>query len=267
MTITSLDDAAWDCPWRRRPVGEKVGLSVGLIVVALCTPVWPGTLFVSVIALVAILGFARIRARVLWAAMSAPIVFLILGGVSVLVSVGSSQDPATVWWRGGIFAIGPVSARQAANLVAHGLAGTLALMILALTTPMVDLLTWMRKLHIPDALLEIANLTYRLIFVLLDTVFTAHEAQKCRLGDAPVGRLRGYRRRFENTAALMGSVGVRAWARSNRLNDGLVNRGFEDSLLTLPIQRAGTWKFKLLTLLVIAGSWAACWPIAGRLWR
>ncbi|AXE39581.1 cobalt ECF transporter T component CbiQ [Acidipropionibacterium virtanenii] len=267
MSITSLDDAAWDSPWRRRPVGEKVGLSVGLIVVALCTPAWPGTLFVSLIALVAILGFARIRPRVLWQAMSAPIVFLILGGVSVLVSVGTSQDPAAVWWRGGIFAIGPVSARQGANLVAHGLAGTLALMILALTTPMVDLLTWMRRLHVPDALLEIASLTYRLIFVLLDTVFTAHEAQKCRLGDAPVGRLNGYRRRFENTAALMGSVGVRAWARSNRLNDGLVNRGFEDSLLTLPVQRVGTWKFKVVTVLVIAGSWAACWPVAGRLWR
>ena len=88
-----------------------------------------------------------------------------------------------------------------------------------------------------------------------------------RARDAPAGRLNGYRRRFENTAALMGSVGVRAWARSNRLNDGLVNRGFEDSLLTLPVERVGSWTFKLVTLLVIAGSWAACWPIAGRLWR
>lgn len=267
MTITSLDDAAWDCPWRRRPVGEKVLLSIGLIVVALCTPAWPGTLFVSVIALVAILGFARIRPRVLWSAMSAPIVFLILGGVSVLISVGASPDPAAMWWHGGILAVGPASARQAANLVAHGLAGTLALMIMALTTPMVDLLTWMRRLHVPDPLLDIANLTYRLIFVLLDTVFTSHEAQKCRLGDAPTGRFNGYRRRFENTAALIGSVGVRAWARANRLNAGLVNRGFEDSLLTLPIARAGSWRFKAVALLAIAASWAACWPIAGRLWR
>lgn len=267
MTITSLDDAAWDSPWRSRPVGEKVGLSVGLILVALCTPAWPGTLFVSVAAVVAILGCARIRPKVLRQAMSAPIVFLILGGLSVLVSVGTAQATADVWWHGGIFAIGPVSARQAANLVAHGLAGTLALMILALTTPMVDLLTWMRRLRVPDPLLEIASLTYRLIFVLLNTVFTAHEAQKCRLGDAPVGRLNGYRRRLENTAALMGSVGVRAWSRANRLDEGLVNRGFEDSLLTLPILRVGSWRFKLVTVLVILGSWAACWPIAGRLWR
>ncbi|MCI1749608.1 MAG: cobalt ECF transporter T component CbiQ [Acidipropionibacterium sp.] len=267
MTITSLDDAAWDSPWRRRPVGEKVALSLGLVATALCTPAWPGTLFVSVAAAVAILAFARIRARVLWQAMCAPLVFLALGGVSVLVSVGTAQDPTAVWWHAGILSVGPVSARQAANLVAHGLAGTLALMILALTTPMVDLLTWMRRFRVPDSLLEIANLTYRLIFVLLDTVATAHEASRCRLGDAPIGRLNGFRRRWENTAALMGSVGIRAWSRANRLNDGLVNRGFEDSLLTLPVRRAGSWRFKAVTLLVIAGSWAACWPVAGRLWR
>ena len=36
MTITSLDDAAWDSPWRRRPVGEKVALSTALLLTALC---------------------------------------------------------------------------------------------------------------------------------------------------------------------------------------------------------------------------------------
>ncbi len=267
MTITSLDDAAWDSPWRSRPVGEKVALSLGLVATALCTPAWPGTLFVSVVAVVAILLLARIRPKVLWQAISAPLVFLLLGGVSVLVSVGGSPDPTAVWWQGGPFSIGPASPRQAANLFAHGVAGTLALMVLALTTPMVDLLTWMRRLRVPDPLLEIASLTYRLIFVLLDTVVASHQAQRARLGDAPSGPWHGLRRRWENAAALMGSVGTRAWSRANRLNDGLVNRGFESALLTLPVQRSGSWRFRAITVLVIAGSWAACWPIAGRLWR
>lgn len=265
MTITSLDDAAWDSPWRRRAVGEKVLLAVGLVVTALCTPTWPGTALVSLVSLVVILAWARIRPRVLAQAMSAPLVFLLLGGFSVLVSVGGGAG-ARVWWRAGFLSIGPDSCRQAIQLVAHGVAGTMAVMVLAVTTPMVDLLTWLRRWRVPDPLLEIAALTYRLIFVLLDTVVTAHEAQRCRLGDAPVGR-RAWRRRWENTAALMGSVAVRSWARASRLNEGLTNRGFESSLATLPIVRRGSVVFQAVTVALLAATWVAGWAVTGRWWR
>ncbi|MDO5285299.1 MAG: cobalt ECF transporter T component CbiQ [Actinomycetia bacterium] len=265
MHITSLDDAAWDSPWRRRAVGEKVLLSVGLVVTAVCTPTWPGTVLVAAASVVAVLALARIRPRVLVQAMSAPLVFLLLGGVSVLVSVGGSAS-SQAWWRLGVLSVSAESCRQAVQLVAHGVAGTLAVMVLAVTTPMVDLLTWLRRLRVPDPLLEIASLTYRLIFVLLDTVVTAHEAQRCRLGDAPVGP-RAWRRRWENTASLMGSVAVRAWARASRLNEGLVNRGFESSLATLPIARRRSVGFEVATLALLAATWVACWALTGRWWR
>ncbi|MDO4412887.1 cobalt ECF transporter T component CbiQ [Cutibacterium sp.] len=281
MTITSLDDAAWDSPWRRRPVGEKVALSTALLLTALCTPsmagarwvnpvvgsgIWPGALLAGIVSVIVILGPAHIRPRVLWQAMAAPIVFLILGGVSVLISLGSTPV-GTVWWHAGVFSLGPVSTAQAMSLVEHGLCGTLTLMVLAVTTPMVDLLTWMRKLHIPDPLLEIASLTYRLIFVLLDTAVTASEAQHARLGDCPVGRFGGFNRRMNNTAALLGSVGIRAWTRANRLNDGLTNRGFESALVTLPVKRDGSARFKLIVVIVIVAVWAISWTMTGRIIR
>lgn len=273
MTITSLDDAAWDSPWRRRPVGEKVALSLGLLLTALCTPevrigsqpvgLWPGALLVALIALIALVEPARIRPRVVWEAMVGPLVFLLIGGLSVLVSIGTTPA-GTTWWSWGFLSVGPRSAAQAGSLVEHGLGGTLALMVLALTTPMVDILTWLRKLRIPDALLEIASLTYRLIFVLLDTVVSATEAQRCRLGDAPAG---GMRRRIENTAALMGSVGVRAWNRAERLNAGLVNRGFESALLTVPLTRRGSRQFQIVAAAAVLMVWVACWALTGRVWR
>ncbi|MDU1063897.1 MAG: cobalt ECF transporter T component CbiQ [Cutibacterium avidum] len=281
MTITSLDDAAWDSPWRRRPVGEKVALSASLLLTALCTPsmessswvspvvgsgIWPGALLAGIISVMVVLGPARIRGRVLWQAMAAPIVFLVLGGISVLISLGSSPI-GTVWWHAGVFSIGPVTTAQAMSLIEHGVCGTLTLMVLAVTTPMVDLLTWLRKFHIPDPLLEIASLTYRLIFVLLDTVVTAGEAQHARLGDAPEGRFGGLNRRMSNTAALLGSVGIRAWTRANRLNDGLVNRGFESALVTLPVKRVGSARFKIIVVIVIAAVWAISWSTTGRIFR
>lgn len=87
MTITSLDDAAWDSPWRRRPVGEKVALSTALLLTALCTPsmeasrwvrsvvgsgIWPGALLAGIVSVIVVLGPARIAGRVLWQAVVAP---------------------------------------------------------------------------------------------------------------------------------------------------------------------------------------------------
>lgn len=252
--INALDDAAWDSPWRRRRVGEKTLCSMGLVLTALMAPTWPGTVLVSVAAVAFILVSARIRPHVLAEAMSAPIVFLLLGAVSVLFSVGRS--PVDAWWTLGALSIGPSSAAQALRLFMHGLAGTLAVMVLATTTPMVDLLTWMRRFRVPEPLLEIANLTYRLLFVILDTMLSVLEAQRCRLGDNPVGPLRGLRRRWENTAAAIGSIGILAWERAGRLNEGMSHRGFETTLATLPVQRTASPRFIIVTLAVIAAIWA-----------
>lgn len=272
MQITSLDDAAWDSPWRHRRVGEKVALSTGLLLTSLCTPevlvhgapigVWPGALMVAVVSVVVIVRFAHIQPRVLWQAMAAPIVFLVIGGISVLISVGTSTG-GPEWWRAGGVSIGPASAAQAASLVEHGLGGTLAVMVLGVTTPMVDLLTWLRTFHIPDPLLEISSLTYRLIFVLLGTFFTAQEAQRNRLSDDVPSR----KRRWENTAALLGSVAVRSWNRAERLNDGLTNRGFESSLVTLTMPRRASTKLMVSTVVSLVAIWAITWATTGRLWR
>ncbi|RLP07167.1 cobalt ECF transporter T component CbiQ [Propionibacterium australiense] len=257
--IHALDDAAWDSPWRRRRVGEKVLCSMGLVLTALLAPVWPGTILVSVAAVALIVGSARIRPRVLAEAMTGPLVFLLLGGVSVLFSVGRS--PADAWWRLGALSVGPTSAMQALRLFLHGLSGTLSVMVLATTTPMVDLLTWLRRLRVPEPLLEIANLTYRLLFVILDTMLTVLEAQRCRLGDNPVGPMRGLRRRWENTATAIGAIGVLAWERAARLNEGMSHRGFETTLATLPVRRAASPGFVIVTIAVIAAIWAISWGV------
>ena len=139
----------------------------------------------------------------------------------------------------------------------------LAVMVLGVTTPMVDLLTWLRTFHIPDPLLEISSLTYRLIFVLLGTFFTAQEAQRNRLSDDAPSR----KRRWENTAALLGSVAVRSWNRAERLNDGLTNRGFESSLVTLTMPRRASTKLMVSTVVSLVAIWAITWATTGRLWR
>lgn len=226
MHLTAIDDAAWESPWRRRRCADKVALSLSLVLTALLLPPWPASVLVAVTSIVLIVAVAKIPARTLATVMAAPAVFIVLGAATIAVSVGASTTGA--WWHWGALAVTHASTMQAASALGHGIAGTLAVMVLATTTPMVDILTWLRTLHVPDPLLEIASLTYRLLFVLLSTALTVREAQVNRLGhDA------GLRRSFRATADATGHVLVRSWDRAQRLEAGLELRGYDGSLTTV----------------------------------
>jgi len=261
VRITALDDAAWAGPWRRIRVGEKLLLCLGLLLTALATPAWPGSALVAAAAVGLALGPARIPARALATAFAPPAAFILVGGASIALRVGeASADP---WWAWGPLSLDAASAARAADVSAHAIAGTLALLLLATTTPMVDLLTWLHRLRVPGPLLEVASLTYRLLFVLLETALGVRDASAARLGDAPAGP-DAVRRRWRNTATGLGTVLVRTWDRAARLQAGLEARGLDGELRALPAARAASGPFVAGTLAVLAGVWGVVGVVALR---
>ena len=244
MTTYSIDDAAWASPWRRRRVGEKVLLSLALVLTALLTPPWPGCVAVALVSVFAIVGPARIRPSLLATVLVAPLTFLLLGTLPVAVHFGGDG------WGIGPLRFTAEGLATAAGLFAHGIAGTLAMMVLATTTPMIDLLTWLRGLRLPDVLLEIASLTYRLLFLLLATTLAVRSAQRARLGDEASPR-----RRWTALAATTGTIILRTWDRAARLQHGLEGRGYEESLTTLAPVRHRSWPFVALSAAGVSGVW------------
>ena len=222
--VTAVDDAAWASPWRSRPVGAKVWLSLSLVLTALLAPAWPGCVLVAVVSVGLMLGSARLRPGLVAVVVAPPVLFIVVGALPLAVAVGG--DPG--------LAIASDGGARALDLVAHGVAGSLAVLLLITTTPMTDLLGWTRSLRIPPAILDIAELMYRLLFVLLSTAVALQRAQAQRLGDAaPPGR------RLRTAAHTIGTIGLRAWAHATALQRGLELRGYEDQLPTLrrPVSR------------------------------
>lgn len=261
-----IDDAAWASPWRRRRVGEKVLLSMGLVLTALSSDPWPGCTLVAAAALALMLGPARIRPSLVLVVITAPMAFLLIGTLPVAAIWHGVDDMAwgNLGWQTQGFAVGPLrftpdSVTTAASLWAHSLAGTLAFILLATTTPMVDLLSWFRKLRVPDPLIEIASLTYRLLFLLLGATIAIRAAQRARMGDAAT-----WRRRWSTTASTIGSVLLMTYQRAIRLQSGLEGRGYEDALLTLAPDRPRSWQFLLRCILCLAAIWSI--NVAWTLW-
>jgi cobalt/nickel transport system permease protein len=217
VTGLAIDDAAWSSAWRRRSPGDKALLCLGLIICALVLPAWPGSLLVGITAVVLALGPARVPARTFGRAVRLPLAFIAVGAVTAVVQV----DGGGLGWA-------PEAAVRAGSLVGHALAGSAAVLLLATTTPMSDLLPALRRLRVPAAVVEVASVTYRLVFVLLESLRTIREAQTARMGYSSV------RRSYRSSGALAAAVLTRSFDRARRLQAGLAGRGMETGLRVLP---------------------------------
>ncbi|MGY1717479.1 MULTISPECIES: cobalt ECF transporter T component CbiQ [unclassified Blastococcus] len=236
MSGLAVDDAAWRSAWRGRSPGDKLLLCAGLVGCALVLPAWPGSVLVGLTAVGLALGPARVPARTFGRAIRWPLAFIAIGALTAVVSVGDGG----IGWA-------PDAAAQAGSLVGHAVAGSAAVLLLATTTPMSDLLPALRRLRVPAAVVEVAGVMYRLLFVLLDSLHTIREAQTARMGwSSP-------RRSYRSAGLLAAGVLTRSWDRARRLQEGLAGRGMETDLRVLPEVLPSSRLFLATALTGLAG--------------
>ncbi len=235
MTGLAVDDAAWASTWRPRAVGDKLLLTLGLVGCALVLPVWPGSLLVGLTAVGLALGPARVPPRVFGRAVRLPLAFVLVGAVTAVLQVSTDG----IGWA-------PHAAATGGALVGHALAGGASVLLLATTTPVSDLLPALRRARVPAAVVEVASVTYRLLFVLLESLHTIREAQTSRLGTSTV------RRSYRSAGLLAAAVLTRSWDRARRLQEGLAGRGMTTDLRVLPEVLPSSRTFLAATVLGLA---------------
>lgn len=243
----ALDTAAWSSRWRARATGEKVLLSLGMVLCAAVLPSWPVAPVVVTVSVALMLGPAGVPPRTVLGALAGVWSFLALGAVPLAVVVDPGADAAGVLARCGGLAVTGGSAAAAASTTGHAVAGTAAMLVLATTTPMTRLLRWTQRRGVPAGVVEVADLTYRFVALLLDTASAVHQAQDARLGYRTRGAM------LRSSSQLAATVLARAWARARRLQDGLEGRGYTGSLLVLDDPEPWSPRFVALTVLLLAG--------------
>lgn len=214
--MTAVDRLAHASRWRCRPLAEKTLLAIGLLVLALALPPWPGgTLVVTVAVGAAILGGGVPVGA--WLRAAAPALgFIVVGAIPLALSLD-----------------GGLAVEPAVAVMVRGTAAVASLLLLATTTPAADLVRGARRLGLPAELAEVTLATYRFIFLLGDTARAIHAAQTARLGTV------GWRRSLRSLGLLIAALLPRALERARRLEAGLAARGFDGSLPTLaPVRPA-----------------------------
>jgi cobalt/nickel transport system permease protein len=219
--MPALDAVACTGPWRHRHPGEKAALAFGLLGCAVTLPPWPGAVLVGAVALMLLLGPAGLGARRLLRAVRGPLAFVVVGAVPLLFSVGGPT----------LVRLDPGGAGPALALAGRATAALLCLLLFAATTPLADTLPRLTRLGVPAAVVEVAGLVYRLLFLLLDRMAAVRAAQAGRLG------FRDWRTTLRSVAGQAGAVFLSAFDRARRMEQGLALRADPGSLrVQLPAQ-------------------------------
>ena len=121
---------------------------------------------------------------------------------------------------------GRMSTMAAVGIVGKSYLSALAVLLLAATTRLSDLLHALERFRVPGTFLMIVHFLYRYLFVL------SEEAQHMRYAHRSRSAGRGWPLRLRAVAAAIAVLFVRSYARAERIHRAMLARGFTGMLPT-----------------------------------
>lgn len=177
-----------------------------------------------------------------------PSFFLLSGMLSILFSFASRNTilPTVVWsksfgnWQ---MFISLSNVESVVTLFFVVLSSISCLYFLTLTTPVHVILQVLRKWKVPQLLIEITELTYRFIFIFLETSVKIYQAQQSRLG------YRNARLWIHSISLLISSLFIEVFQRAKELTIAMDSRGYTEDIVYLD----DIYKFSTRNWLIIFG--------------
>jgi len=237
--VRLIDRNAQTNRWRRIPAVDKAVFAIGMMVVCLLSS-WPAQLAVILLMLSSLVAGARVPLRDVWSCATIPVGFIAAGTVAQII---------TLHFHGGlpVFGIAPDALLPAGRVALRSFACVSALIWLALTTPLTDILQLLRRLGMGSEISDIALMMFRFIWLTLDCVESGVNSQANRLGYAT------YRGGLKSMGMLLASLLPRVLSRARRLEAGLAARGYTGELRFVELQRAVSRPRQLLIVGLLAG--------------
>lgn len=235
---------------------EKMLFSFGLLLLSLIMRDERISLITFIVMSAFIIIGAKIPVKYYLKLLLLPGFFLLSSLLSILISIAPAANelPAHIWafsfndWT--IF-VGNASLVTAKQLFFIVLGSVSCLYFLILTTSVQSICHVLRQCRIPALFVELVELTYRFIFIFLDSMQKIHLAQQARLGyHSPAQWLR-------SISMLIAALFAEMFQRSRELNNAMQARGGE----TVYWQENATYSMKnwlciaaiLLFLIVYGG--------------
>lgn len=181
--VLSIDYYAYASAMRGWNPYFKAAFSMACLVLCLAYNTLPVSAAVILAMGWATVCLGRLPLRRYLSLLSIPLVFMLLG--SVAIAFGVSLQPAGQYrLHLGFFYLycSRESILQALRLMLKALGAVSAMYMLTLSTPASEIIQVLRFLHVPKVVVELMNMIYRYIFLLMDTQGRMKNAAAARLG-------------------------------------------------------------------------------------
>ncbi|NPV91099.1 MAG: cobalt ECF transporter T component CbiQ [Firmicutes bacterium] len=238
-----IDEYAWNSPLRSRHPSEKTQImAAGMLV---------GFLSGSMVLNLAVFGFyglltvwwGRVRLRDYGCLLLLPGFFLAAGVLLLPISYQPGVECWRTWNMGGAsWGITYAGLEQAGLLLTRALAMLAAMYFLCLTTPVVEIVSFLRAKNLPEVLCDLMYLVYRGIFLIAAASEEVRRAQELRLGYS------GWRTSLNSMSLLISSVLRQSFRRSGQMTVAMMARGADGQLPAVPLpypfsaaRAAGFW--------------------------
>jgi cobalt/nickel transport system permease protein len=218
-----LDTLAYGNRLRHLPPGQKLGLGLGTLAIALFVH-WPVHVAIGLWLIYWTVGYAGIPARFYLGLLLGVFSFLAAGLPAILVNFAFHQQPIPSLWHwylwGGQLYISPAALEQATRILSRSLASTTALFFIVLTVPFAELTGMLTKIGAPTILTELLQLCYRFIFLLTAV------AQQMSISQQSRGGYCTHRRSMQSLSLLIRQLIQRTAHRYQQLAVSIKARGF-----------------------------------------
>lgn len=187
-----------------------------------------------------------------------PLVFVLPSTLILALTFQSAASTKDILWShhllGNVFlCITHTTALQALLILGKSLSAYSSLLFLILSTPVVELTSFMRRMGLPNTATELVVLTYRMIGVFVGTAETIRRSQSARCG------WRNFRCAFRSAGFLIMNLFSRALFYTQRLSAALESRGYQGTLRVIhpvspicPLRACGLGAIALAVLISVS---------------
>jgi len=217
-----IEAAAYSSSWRQVAPGAKAMFALAGVVAAFLAHSPGVALGVAALMSLVTLTGARVAPGLYLRVLLPPLGFLLLSSLSLLISLNGDGQGGLNW------RLAPEALPRIAELSARSLAALSALLFLVLSTPLSDLIQLLRTLKIPEVLLDLMVLCYRMIFVFSEALRDTLTAQQARLG------YQSARHSLRSLGLLTANLALQVWLRASHLHQAAMARNGEGPLRFLP---------------------------------
>ncbi|GAB6137064.1 cobalt ECF transporter T component CbiQ [Halanaerobaculum tunisiense] len=224
--MLDIDQYAYSNQLRAVHPGEKLLFSILTMVICLVMNSMFTSFFVILLMVGGIILGAKISSQIVIRLFMISSSFLFISIIPIIISI-SRENNQFLWYLNlwGInLGISNNNIIFTSHLILKSLATVSCLYFLSLTTPMVEIISILRKFKLPEILIELMILIYRLLFIFLESAEQIRVSQLSRLGYS------SFKKSLFSVSQLFSNLFIEVYYRARKLQIALEARGYKGEI-------------------------------------